>query len=119
MKKVKIIISIFILGTILALGNIASTAQEAPDGKQIFTVKKCNSCHSVESMGIERTNPKAIGTDLSKVGDELTAEFIAKYLKKEESLNDKKHGVAFKGSDEEFAALVQWLASLKAEPITE
>jgi len=119
MRTFKIIISIFVVGMILAIGNLSTTAQTAPDGKQIFTDKKCNSCHSIESLGIERTNPKAKGTDLSKVGDELTEEFIAKYLKKEETLNDKKHGIAFKGTDEEFSALVKWLASLKAEEKSE
>ncbi|MCX7737724.1 MAG: cytochrome c [Candidatus Kapabacteria bacterium] len=119
MKNLKIVLSIFVVGMVLAFGNLSSTAQEGPDAKQIFIDKKCNSCHSIESMGIEKSNPKAKGTDLSKVGDQLTADFIAKYLKKEEALEGKKHGVAFKGSDEEFNALVNWLASLKAEPKSE
>lgn len=119
MRTFKIILSIFVVGMVLSFGNFSTSAQEAPDGKQIFIDKKCNSCHSVESLGLERTNPKAKGTDLSKVGDQLTADFIAKYLKKEEALDGKKHGLAFKGSDEEFNALVNWLASLKAEPKSE
>lgn len=116
MIKLKLILAVVISGMLFSIGNFSLTAQEELDAKQIFISKKCNSCHSIESQGIEKTNPKAKGVDLSKVGDELTAEFIEKYLKKEEVLHDKKHGVAFKGSDEEFAALVNWLASLKAEP---
>lgn len=119
MKNLKIVLSIFVAGVILAFGNFSITAQEAPDGKQIFIDKKCNSCHPIESMGIERSNPKAKGPDLSKLGDEFTADFIGKYLKKEEALEGKKHSLAFKGSDEEFNALVNWLASLKAEPKSE
>ncbi len=119
MKSFKIILSLVVVGMFLMLGNFSLTAEEGLDAKQIFVDKKCNSCHSIESQGIERTNPKAKGSDLSKVGDELTEEFIAKYLKKEEVLHDKKHGVAFKGTDEEFSALVKWLASLKAEQKSE
>ena len=83
------------------------------DGQQIFTDSKCTKCHSVESLEIVSTKDDA--ADLSNVGADKDAEFLKKYLVKEETMNDKKHKTKFKGSDEELNALVDWLLTLKTE----
>ena len=91
----------------------ASNKGDDPAGKKIFIDTKCNMCHTVTSAGIE--SKKSDAKDLSNVGSEQNIEFFTKYLKKEVKLNDKDHKFAFKGSDEDFKKLVDWLASLKVE----
>jgi cbb3-type cytochrome oxidase cytochrome c subunit len=83
------------------------------DGQQIFIDSKCTKCHSVESLGI--TSTKNNPNDLSNIGADYDAEFMKKYLVKEETIDDKKHKTKFKGSDEELDALVNWLLTLKTE----
>ncbi|MEW6701870.1 MAG: hypothetical protein AB1298_04055, partial [Bacteroidota bacterium] len=54
--------------------------------------------------------------DLSNVGNQQKPEWLEKYITKQESLNDLKHPVSFKGNDEDLKVLVQWLSTLKKEP---
>lgn len=114
MKNVLIYIGFIV--TIVALYGFAFTiaADEGPDGKQVFTDKKCMSCHSVESLEITATKKSGV-VDLSNVGNEVENDFLLKYLMKEEKLNDKAHPTKFNGTDEEYKALIEWLLSLKAE----
>jgi hypothetical protein len=84
------------------------------DAEKIFINAKCNKCHSIEILKIESTSKKE-PFDLSKVGSERNAEFLTKYLLKEETLNDKKHKKEFKGTDEELQVLVDWLLEQKSE----
>ncbi len=85
------------------------------DGQQIFSDSKCTKCHSVEALGITSTKDDA--TDLSNVGADKDADFLKKYMVKEETINDSKHKTKFKGSDEELDALVNWLLTLKTEEV--
>ena len=91
-------------------------AARAADAKELFTSSKCVRCHSVESQGVAAT-PKAGEEDevkdLSKVGSERTADWIAKFLRKEVDLDGKKHKLKFRGSDADLQTLANWLASLK------
>jgi cytochrome c len=114
MKKIKIAGIVVLAFVFLAIGR-NSFAQDTPkvDGKQIFQDKKCIACHSVDAAGIEKKNPNSKAPDLSTIGSKYDAAFLMKFLSKEETINDKKHGMAFKGTDEEFKALADWLASLK------
>lgn len=79
-------------------------------GKDLFQNAKCGMCHGIES---EKLATKGKAPDLSNVGATQKAEWIGKYLKKEEKLNGKPHTMAFKGTDEELKVLSTWLASLK------
>jgi mono/diheme cytochrome c family protein len=92
--------------------SIAAQAQDkkAETGKDVFQNLKCGMCHAVES---EKLTTKGKAPDLSTIGTTKKADWIAKYLKKEEKLNDKAHAMAFKGTDEELKTLSTWLASLK------
>jgi hypothetical protein len=105
------------ISAIVALFAFAfSFSQESElDGQQIFADSKCIKCHSVESLEISSTKDDPV--DLSNTGANHDAEFLKKYLVKEEKLNDKKHKTKFKGSDEELDVLVNWLLTLKAEPV--
>jgi len=97
-------------------GAAASAAAPAKlDGKAIFLAQKCNLCHSVSSAGIERTmkSEKVAGPDLTNTAAKEDAAKLAKFLRKEDALNGKKHGKAFTGSDEELGALISWLQAQK------
>ncbi len=94
--------------------NASVNAEEAKDGKTIFTEQKCDMCHSINSLGIA-SKKKSGAIDLSNASVEGNAEFFAKYLKKETDLKGKKHPAQFKGSDEELNIISEWLTTLKTE----
>ncbi|HOK14308.1 MAG TPA: c-type cytochrome [Candidatus Kapabacteria bacterium] len=98
----------------LASINVSVNAQEAKDGKTVFTEQKCDMCHSINSLGIA-SKKKSGAIDLSNAAVEGDAEFFAKYLKKETDLKGKKHPAQFKGSDEDLTILTEWLTTLKSE----
>jgi cytochrome c551/c552 len=94
----------------------APGAALAADGKALFESSKCVRCHSIESQGVaakpkEGEEDEEI-EDLSKVGAERSAEWIQKYLRKEEAIEGKKHKQKFRGSDGDLQTLATWLASL-------
>ncbi|MDQ1266168.1 MAG: hypothetical protein QG635_1320 [Bacteroidota bacterium] len=117
MKKYLITSAILIAAFFVCLSN-SGLAQDkaAKDGKTIFTEAKCNTCHAISIEKIEPASKKKNVPDLSDVGTKLKADFMHKYLKKEETLNDKKHLVAFKGDDADLEILVKWMESLKTKP---
>jgi hypothetical protein len=86
---------------------------DEPVGQKIFVENNCGKCHSVESLQIVSTGKKPV--DLSNVGNKFNAEFLNKYLVKEEKVNDKNHPLNFKGNTEELNSLVEWLTQLKTE----
>ncbi len=125
-----------VLGMVLAvaLGAFVASADEAkePAGKTLFLTYKCNSCHTIDAVGVAKrsateekeetaatpasTTPKKKPPDLSSVGLDVKADWITKYLKKlETNKAGKKHIKLFKGTDEELATLVTWLGTMKAE----
>lgn len=105
------------ISAIVALFAFAFSFSQSDElnGQQIFSDSKCIKCHSVESMEITSTKDEPV--DLSNAGANHDAEFLKKYLVKEETINDKKHKTKFKGSDEELDALVNWLLTLKTEEV--
>ena len=109
-----IIYFLFITAIVALFGFAFSYAQtEGLDGQQVFTENKCLKCHSVESLQLETTGKKPV--DLSEIGGKFENDFLAKYLHKEEMINDKKHKIEFKGTEEELTLLINWLQTLKAE----
>ena len=110
-----VLIYLFLVAAIVALYGFAFTIANQPgdDGKKVFVDNKCSMCHTVKSAGIESKKSDAV--DLSEVGKDQPEEFFMKYLKKEVKLNDKNHKSSFKGSDEDFKILVDWLVTLKGE----
>ncbi len=105
-------------------------AQEAkPDGKALFLDKKCNSCHTVKALGIQKrvaavagekkvaegaTPAKAKTFDLSSVGLDQKADWMAKFLKRLEMTKKGKKHMLFKGTDEELTMITAWLEEQKA-----
>lgn len=103
--------------TILVSGLFLSAtffmnAQDKPDGKTVFENAKCLTCHSVTSQNLEGKK-KDKSVDLSNAGTTQTAESLTTFLKKESDYNGKKHPIAFKGTDEEFQILKDWILTLK------
>ncbi|MBI2890311.1 MAG: c-type cytochrome [Nitrospirae bacterium] len=97
----------------------------APDA--LFKDKKCVQCHSIANLKIEKqvskkTGKPKKGPDLSGVGLDRDADFIAKFANKEiesPSIYNKdkkvKHKKKFKGTPEELKALAGWLAQQKTK----
>ena len=107
-----ILLATFIPVMLVTQGLTFSSAASDLDGKAIF-VAKCGNCHSIASAGIEAKakSERMRGPDLG--GSKMSAKEMAGYLKKETSLDGNKHKIAFKGSDEELQALIDWLLEQK------
>jgi|GEM_PF-662917 len=114
--KVTALYLLFIF-SIVALYGFAFSVNtgEAIDGKKVFTDNKCSACHSFEAEGITKKlqNLKNPPPDLSKASGNLTQAKFVEYMKKKAEINEKKHPVLFKGSDEELNALGKWILSAK------
>ena len=103
-----------LLTLVLAAPVALPLAASADDGKEIFLEKKCNSCHTVKSLGIElRGEPEDPPTDLSDVGTKHDAKFLEKYLTKKAEVDGEKHKVRYFGPPPKLKALATWLAGLK------
>ena len=109
----KLLLGLFVI--FIALVRFAGAAEDDP-GKKAFLANKCNVCHTVTSDGIEKTmktTPKKAPPDLSTVGDTRTADWIVKYLKKTEAINNVKHSKTWAGKDEDLNAIAKWLEAHK------
>ncbi len=96
---------------VLFLLIVTTQAQDKKaTGKEIFQNAKCGMCHGIES---EKLTTKGKAPDLSNIGADKKADWIAKFLKKEVKLNDKAHSMAFKGTDAELTTLSTWLVTHK------
>lgn len=91
------------------------------DGKAIFKEYKCSNCHSMESQGIvkkasddDEDDSKKESPDLSSVGLDRKADWIALFLMKKEAIDGEKHSKKFKGSEDELKVLSAWLEQQKA-----
>ena len=111
-----LIVTLFVIALFgTGYGANPASAAAAPDGKAIFLGQKCNLCHSVQAAGIERTtkSEKVAGPDLTTATAKQDKAFLTKFLKKEETIDGKKHGKEWKGTDAELAALIDWLKEPK------
>ena len=116
MKKLFFAMSVLICGSLIMLSAQDKTATPAAkDGKTIFAAAKCALCHPIKSQEITTKKEKP-AIDLSDVGTKLKAPFIIKWLKKDETIDGKKHPIPFKGDDGDLAILAKWLESLKIAP---
>jgi len=103
---------------ILASGAPPTTinaAEEEPAGLKVFNAEKCGMCHDVSSAGIKATTKSESmkGTDLTGVTSRHEAEWIGKFIRQEIELDGVKHKKAYKGTDEDLAALIEWLDTQK------
>jgi hypothetical protein len=67
----------------------------------------------VAAAGIEAKakSEKLKGPDLGGVTERHEREWIGKYVRKQIDFNGEAHKKEFKGTDEELAALIDWLGS--------
>jgi mono/diheme cytochrome c family protein len=99
---------------VVLVGLGAPVLQADGDGKAAFLENKCNTCHSVDSQEIAKKSEKMKGPDLSNAGnDAKDAAWLKGFLLKEIEKEDKAHKKAWKGTDEQLDAIVEWLMSLK------
>ncbi len=110
--------ALFTLLLVFQVG-ILIAAETEPAGKKIFVDSKCQICHSIQSQGIEKKgaavkpDDKKAPPDLSTVGDQRTADWIAKFVAKKEAINEKKHPKGWTGKEEDLKTMSEWLATLK------
>jgi mono/diheme cytochrome c family protein len=105
------------LALLLAALTVSGPAYAADEGgKAVFTSSKCGTCHGVSSAGLEaKLKGRMAGPDLTGVVEDRGADVVKAYLQGDEQIEGKKHKMPFKGSDEELAALIDWLAEQKAQ----
>ena len=99
-----------------------SLAQDQAAAVAIFIEHECQGCHSVQiakiDLDIGDLEPDEIdedAPDLSGVGLKHEIDWLKLYLKKKNKQNDEKHEKKFRGTDEEFEVLTNWLVSMKTE----
>jgi cytochrome c553 len=113
MKKSASILLVFFF--LVLSSSLTGQTQDHP-GKKIFMDSKCQTCHSIESQNLTTKAKKSV--DLSNVGAIYRANFLEKYLMKQEKLNDKQHPQAFKGSNEDLHQLAEFLQTLNTGETT-
>lgn len=114
-----LVLSLLIM--MLALAGFAAAAEETkePPGKTAFLANKCNTCHAISTEGITakiKATGKKVPPDLSNVGEKRNADWIVKYLKKTEAINNEKHPKGWTGKEEDLTAISKWLETLKKPP---
>jgi cytochrome c553 len=106
----KLTVSFFTIILFLFLaGSVKAQVKEHP-GQKVFMDAKCQTCHTVESHNITSKSKKAV--DLSNVGAIYRANFLEKFLMKQEKINDKVHPQVFKGSNEDLNLMAEFLQTL-------
>jgi mono/diheme cytochrome c family protein len=140
MRRLVVGLGAAILFAAVAPGAARADAKKVPDGKPVFIKYKCGSCHTIESQGIGKKPAAAAAAakaeeaketpaqeaaeakpatrkppDLSDVGSERDAKWIAAFMKKQEAIDGRKHMKLFRGTDTELATLAGWLETLKTE----
>lgn len=83
----------------------AAMAEPTSDGKGVFVEQKCTKCHSAPGI-------KGGKGDLTGVAKKRTAEWMKKWLLKEEEIDGKKHKKKFGGTPADLDAVVKWLSTL-------
>jgi mono/diheme cytochrome c family protein len=93
--------------------SIPSFAADHP-GKALFAKAKCNTCHSVESQGIEAARGEDKAPDMSNAATLIpSAEWAKKFVLREEAKDGKKHRKPYKGTEKDLEQVIDWLLTLK------
>jgi hypothetical protein len=113
-----------ILFTLAMFSPAASTEFQSP-GHKVFVKSKCVQCHTVSALKIAKVESdeeeeeeddaeKRDPPDLSGVGKEYSdAQWLAKYLKKQERIENRRHKKKWSGSEADLTTLTEWLVTLK------
>ncbi|MFP4369840.1 MAG: c-type cytochrome [Candidatus Kapaibacterium sp.] len=111
---VKIIISISLAAFVFASIFTFSTAKETENPKKIFEDNKCELCHSIKAADIEAKKKSDKNPDLSVMSADHEMALLKDYLNKKAEINNKKHPLPFRGSDDDLETLISWLKELHA-----
>ena len=85
-------------------------------GEAAYTEAGCARCHAVEARDIESTVSERLrGRDLGAVGADHDAPWVVAVVKREIEVDGRPHRAPFRGSDEQLAALAEWLVGLARE----
>jgi len=114
-KNIRLVTTLSMVFLFVVSISSITLAVDAAAGQKLFMDKKCNTCHSIDSMKITKKLATSKAPDLSNVGSEKNAEWIQKWLKKEVELNGKKHTPTWAGTPEEAKTLAEWVATLKKQ----
>ncbi|MEW6324230.1 MAG: c-type cytochrome [Nitrospirota bacterium] len=101
---------VFLMGALLCLwvGAVQSAYGADPEqGKKIYEQQRCGLCHAIGGRGGK------IGPDLTDVGNQRDGEWLTKFLKDPKGTVPGAKMLPVKATDEELAALVDYLLSLK------
>jgi cytochrome c oxidase subunit 2 len=97
-------------GTLLSVGMfgiIPAHGVDSDQGKKVYEAKRCAMCHAIGGQGGK------IGPDLSDVGNKRDNDWLKKFLKDPKGTVPNAKMLPVKATDEEVAALVDYLLSLK------
>lgn len=81
--------------------------------KELFVNNKCNMCHSVPKADIKSKMPTKYPDLPNKITNETKIDELIKFVKQETKLNGKKHGLKFKGNEDELKSILKWLQEIK------
>lgn len=94
------------------VGASLCTAQDA--GQKAFLRERCDRCHAISSLGIEAKDEEEEAPDLSNAGATLpSAEWIEKWVLREETKDGKKHQKPYEGSKKRLTQISEWLMTLE------
>lgn len=105
----------FLVGFLMAypmpVGSVVTAGQLDParvaNGQAVYQEKKCVMCHTIKGKGGKS------GGDLSDVGAKRDAEWLKKFTTTPKSVMPNAKMPLFRGGEEEFEAVVAYMASLK------
>ncbi len=91
--------------TLCKVGLLVLSTSAWADGKAAFTEANCAQCHSVSSEDISAT---MMGLELDGIGARRAAASISEDLRA-----GPPHPLPWSGSDEDLAAIAEWLGAKK------
>jgi len=114
---------------VVGSGQAISGDDSVAPGQKLFTKYRCQSCHSIKALKIEKkkaedeeeeeaakeTGTKKEPPDLSGVGLTRKADWIEGWLLKKELIDGKKHRKRFSGTAKEAKTIAAWLAIQKTK----
>ena len=97
------------------------TVWAGKSGRDLLLSHQCNRCHSVDAYNIEISDIEEEvrnAPDLSDAGKNRDRGFLKRFLKKEISqFYTGYHDRKFRGPEQEFDLLIDWLLSLTGKPV--
>jgi cytochrome c oxidase subunit 2 len=101
-----LVVGLVLLNVVVLDGSLVQGA-DSDQGKKVYEAKRCAMCHAIGGQGGK------IGPDLSDVGNKRDNDWLKKFLKDPKGTIPNAKMLPVKATDEEVAALVDYLLSLK------